>query len=358
MALIFIDGFECYCGVTTGTTSHSFRDAWTAGDNPMIGTTYGRFGGMGMRGNYLYGHTMMRCLGLTRQTLIGGIAVKPRSYQDRTERETPIGFSYYPEGRQMQVSQRANGAWGLFRGDTPSLIETSDEGFWTLFEWGYLEFYLSVANSGGRAIVKYNGKTVIDYTGDTQGQATALIDTIFVQGMNSHPYFDDMYLCDDLGGINDGFLGDVCAERIDVDGDGNHTEWDVNTGNRWEAVDDPIVDYDTTYVYTDIKGEKNSFSLESSSGAGDIKGVGIKIWSRRDDSGEVLKIREFVRLSGSDYNVGNPFPISDSYLMKERCLDQNPADSQPFEDADITGLEVGMQLVTTTTALPTTTTTV
>lgn len=205
-----------------------------------------------------------------------------KRFDDDESSTVTLGFRHNWDG----FGNNPNNAWLTFLGDagttshiTVELIDNSDtvavyRGGTQLTTaslgistntWHYIEVQVTIADSGGRVIVKRDNTTIIDYTGDTRNGGTdALCDTIYI-GQNAaanRTYIRDIYLLNDAGATLNDFLGPVTVEARLVNADGNYTQWTPNSGDNYAAVDDPAAnDGDTTYVESSAAAERDSYAL-------------------------------------------------------------------------------------------------
>jgi len=74
----------------------------------------------------------------------------------------------------------------------------------------YLEVYVKIDDTVGRVVVKAEGVTVVDFTGDTKNGGTG---TLYQVGFghtagSNNAGMDDLYINDSAGAVNNGFSGD------------------------------------------------------------------------------------------------------------------------------------------------------
>jgi hypothetical protein len=142
--------------------------------------------------------------------------------------------------------------------------------------WYCLEVYYLEANApNGRFVVRIDGTTVIDYTGDTQPAAATTFDNInFTAGSGTNLLVDDIAVNDTAGGAPDNtWVGDGIISKIYPDGDGTHSNWHGSDGddvNNYALCDEFPRDDDVTYNYHDgaSAGTQQQFALSDWSGAG------------------------------------------------------------------------------------------
>lgn len=213
-------------------------------------------------------------------------------------------------------------------------------------QWYLFETYYKLADApNGRAIIKVDGTTIIDFTGDTKyGSETGFTQVHFTS--YGGICLDDLGANDTAGGVDDSWLGDGSIVKVVPDGNGAHNNWhgsDGNDVNNFELVDDFPNDGDTTYVYHDstASGTQDQYAMSDYSGTGKtisrIYAEGRAKLSAASanqvkigllPSGGTDQMSSGISLGSGAYKriVGN------EYLV-------NPVDSGAWEEADIDALE-------------------
>lgn len=347
MALIFADGFERY------TNSTEFIKVWTS-DYSAFET--GRIQGKCLRiqGNsndyndYVqYAYISPPGLGNATTGYLG-IGVK---FGFQSIHETSWLFLYQrflilrlrdgmtPNGIHLDLCTR-NGNLALYRGST--LIATGSPV--VIGTWYYFEIYWNIHASTGRCIVKRNGTTEIDFTGNTYaGTGNAYVNHVLLtsgETGNSSQSFDDMYISDSE------FLGDFRAVRLTPESAGDSTAWTPNTGANYAAVDELTTDGDTTYVSTSTNNAVDLYNLNSPTHGGtSILGVHTRYTVRHQ--GTNTNFAPVHKTSGGTEQVGTTIPVtSGSYAIKNVLQTTNPQTAVAWTQGDIDGLQIGMKKLT------------
>jgi len=226
---------------------------------------------------------------------------------------------------------------------------------WNSEIWYYLEVKWTIANSGGNVQVRINGATIIDYTGDTQYQSAATWTTFSVGGIattSAGSYCDDLYICDQSGGVNDDFLGYVTVEALlpqtDAVAPGSNASWTCGTGSDHGALVDekpPYTADDTNdYVYTATLNAYDTWEYPSLTAAtATIYAVQVATCAKKTDTGAATYVN-VARPASTNRDGGVTHSPSDSsYNYGIQVWDANPEDSQPWEVADVNGCEFGVK---------------
>lgn len=344
MALKFIEGFD-YFGSTT-----DFLGKWGSSGTADISFDTGRFGvGTG------------KCIRLQR------IASQPNCYYNLAAAVTElvIGFGFRTtslSNGDRTILYLANQSLGInaalgydtsghlqaFRGTTTGTVLGTTTATILADTWYYIEQKWKIADSGGYVIVKIDGVEVLNVTGlDTKALSSANIDQLLFFGMNSgtgSKYFDDMYMCDLTGTVNNDFLGECRVKYIKPTGDGPLQEWDPSAGAAWECVDETTPDGDTTYVLSDSAGDIALYDVEGISVDDVIKGVDVVVMARKDDAPTRI-VKPTIRVEGFDHD-GATKTLTTSYAYSTHIWETNPETLAAWTPAEITDLQVGMTLDT------------
>lgn len=209
--------------------------------------------------------------------------------------------------------------------------------------WYYLEFGARISDTLGATEVHLNGAPLSDLTlseVDTR-VATGTIDQIQFSGGAA---YCDIWIEDEDGA----FHGDTVVDTIMPSGAGATTEFTASAGSNYECVDDDgEIDEDNTYVSssTDEDVDTYAFANLPSRPSSTILGVAINVAARKDDA-EQRGAGGIARISGTDYP---PVESADAqsadsvYKVLQFIHENNPADDEAWEEADVNGAEFGMR---------------
>lgn len=123
-----------------------------------------------------------------------------------------------------------------------------------------VEVYVKIANTGGRVVVKVDGVTDIDFTGDTQPGADTTIDAVRLGTSYSTSYTAyacyDNFVCDSedwIGRTN--IVGLVPIEA------GNSAEWVSSSGQNYDCVDE-VPPSDDNYIRASAVDKIDTYTFE------------------------------------------------------------------------------------------------
>jgi hypothetical protein len=223
--------------------------------------------------------------------------------------------------------------------------------------WQYFEIKAYCDNSNGSIDIRLNGKRIAYASGvDTRAgtdDETAYFGRISVYSGTADGYlkYSDFYVTDGE------FLGEQKVIRTSASSNWS-TAWTPSAGNNYECVDEAEPNEDTDYVETRELDAVDTLNVSSITADGaEIRGVAMSLVTRKTDSGK-MGVSPVFYDNPVSYVLDDPIYLASSnqyYTMDQRIWDLNPADSQPWEDADINGNYFGYKL---TQMANTTTTTV
>jgi hypothetical protein len=207
----------------------------------------------------------------------------------------------------------------------------------------HIEIYVLIANENGRFVVKLNGVTDIDYTGDTQGSDTSnQMDRIrfgsFGGTTGTSIYVDDVIVDDS------NFPGDTRIQKIAINGAGTTTQWTPSIGVNYQCVDEIPAD-DADYVYTNTVDQIDSYNVTSLEGEIEsVKCIQVQARAKKEGLSTPQNLQLGVRTNAIDYFGGSQALESD-YKGFSEIWESNPATSSAWTKAVIDDLEIGIKSI-------------
>ncbi|MDX9689006.1 MAG: hypothetical protein RBT70_00875 [Alphaproteobacteria bacterium] len=339
MALRFIDGFDHY------TTSSQLPYKY----NIVCSSSYaaldaGRRSGSQALRVYSSSGYVAKTLG-DQPTWIVGAAVKLESLPSSNG---PV-FAFLDGNGDSQacLCVSSTGALVLKRGSSSGTTLATSNNALLAGVWNFIEAKITVADSGGIFSACVNGQEWVTYTGDTKYSSYyAYASSIKLNGMPSivKVWYDDFYICDGTGSVNNDFLGDVRVDTLFPSGIGNAAEFTpTGSANNWENVDDASPDEDASYNVSDTVGKKDTFSLSDLSALdSSVFGVQENILARKDDAGTRL-LRGLVRVDSADHEGGD-LSLGDSYGDFTQIWEKNPSTSVNWTESEVNAAEFGYKV--------------
>jgi len=219
-------------------------------------------------------------------------------------------------------------------------------------EWAYLEMKAKIDDATGTIEVRNYGVPIITLSGvDTRNGGTAAVTdrvSLLTIGHSPSTKYDDFYICDTNGAVNNDFLATTTTNPRVFDlfpnGNGDSVDFTPNTGTNWQAVDDDGSDNDSTYVGGDTVGNKDLYTLNDLAGiSGDILGV-VQWASWRKDQDTPRSVALVLKSGGVESN-GPSVLLTKTYTPSSRALETDPATGAAFSNlAAINAIQIGQKV--------------
>jgi hypothetical protein len=340
MSLVFIDSFDHY-------VTADIDDKWTTSTSAVISAGNGRNASKSLR---LAGtaSTVTKTFGSAQASWVIGVAIKVSQLPNANG-----GFIRFLDAGTAQCALILNtdGTLSVVRstgtavtgGDSVLALSTN-----TTY---YIEWKVTIADSisAGSCKVRVNGIDWITVaTGqDMKATANATANGLLIRGLSGVTTFDydDLYVCDGQGSINNDFLGDVMVSVLYPDGAGNLTQWTPSTGANWQNADDAAPDDDTTYNSTAGAGNIDLYTLtDLATTPVSIKGVQWNAQIRKDDASAYV-LNRVVRSGSTNYVGSVSIAPNTTYVNYTEVLELDPDTSAAWTYAGVNALEAGIKLV-------------
>jgi hypothetical protein len=329
MALLFMDGFDASDAALK----------WVSIGAPTFATTT-RFG-TGKAMNPQASQAPMRAFPASSQVYVGA-AVSVASFGAIRDIWTFLGDSAITAHLSLNTSA-SGGSVELRRGATT--LALSAVGVLPISTWVYLEMSATIADTGGTCVVKVNGVEVINFTGDTKNAGTnSTIDTLrLASNTSANVYsYDDLYICNDTGSVNNTFLGDVRVQTLLPTAAGASTQLTPSVGNNWDNVNDtPYVS--TTYNSDSVSGHRDTYAMSDLlSGTGTIFGVQDNILALKSDAG-AASIKAALK-SGATVYYDSTVVLGAALGASSAVRETDPATSAAWTPTNVNALEFGAEV--------------
>ena len=253
--------------------------------------------------------------------------------------------SLYGDGgatTHLTLSVNSGGAVIVRRGTT--VLATSASGLITGSAWSYVEWSATIDATAGIVTVKVGGVSVISFTGNTKNGGTNLsLDAVSISSSGSDMYFDDLYVCDGLGSVNNAFLGDVRVQTLLPMGTGSSTQLTpTGVANNWDNVNDvPLVT--TTFNASATVGQRDTYAMSDLiAGTGTIFGVQETIYAAKSDAG-AASIKAAVK-SGATVYYDATQSIGASVAPYVAVRETDPATAAAWTVANLNAMEFGAEV--------------
>lgn len=259
--LLIMEGFDWIDQSTTGSSlDAAMQTKWHGGHaNTDAGIATGR-AGVGSAyawntdiNNNTFSSNPLRNVSVQSECIIGFAVKFGSSFSDQR-----AFLALYANG-DVQVALRyetSNDTIELRRNDI-TLVATSPDmsGILKTDAWQYVEFKIKIDDSTGFLIMKVNGKVVWETSTNLNTQDVSdYWNRVWFRGAGWSPnsLWDDLYVCDSSGDLNNDFLGDVKVKTLEPVADGYLTDFSTSSGTNHTVLVDELpqtgIPGDTNYV--------------------------------------------------------------------------------------------------------------
>ncbi len=231
----------------------------------------------------------------------------------------------------------------VYRGTT-EIVRSAPLPYFQQDQWVYFEFWWKQADSGGRWVVKVNGETVIDFTGDTKSEdvTTRPVEAWYIQAIQNNCNVDDVVLNDESGASNNSWPGQVRLQAVVPNGAGDVTQLTPTAGANWECVDE-IPPTGTDYVYSSTVDQYDLYAMGNPVpiGAATIKNVVLQTRAALDaGSGSIANIIK----SGTVESQGSDEALTEAWRPIRTVWPTNPDGGGAWTWATIDALQAGLKV--------------
>jgi hypothetical protein len=206
---------------------------------------------------------------------------------------------------------------------------------------------VKIHDTTGRVVVKVDGVTQIDFTGDTKnGGTNTTIDGIrLAMSSGANRAISDLVVCDGLGTINNTYPGDISVIRRLPNANGTYSDFtgsDGNSTDNYLLVDDSPTDT-ADYVYAASSGLKDSYGVEdlplSATSVLGVRAVAKCAKSGAGSAGMSVFVRE-----GSTDTFGPDVPLSTSFSWQGDTIRETaPSTGVAWTISGVNAMEIGVR---------------
>lgn len=231
---------------------------------------------------------------------------------------------------------------------TGTLLAETAAGFWPNNQGKYIEFKAKIGNGDGTLYLRVNGTVAFDLSGlDTNnGAPDNLAKTIDFWGDGTNVRWDDLYVLNGLGSINNDLLGDCVVLAQNPNGNGNYSEWDGSDGNsvnNYQLVDEEPFS-STDYVSTSTAGDRDTYAFSNLSGVSDILAAQIVATGGKTDSVATRTLRLMARDGGGTEIESGDFDVPQTAGGKFFLAMDTQPDTTAWNVTDFDACEFGYKL--------------
>ena len=243
MSLLWVDGFESY-GTSNGSAPSPtgiVGRQYTVEYESSMDIEEGRLGSghsleIGISSDYIKTPILT-----TNDTIIVGFAFKI------TSNDTQDIMYLYDGGTEGVGLTYGNGYLSIRRGST--LLETASFHF-SIGNWYWLELKVKCHDSTGTYELRVGETVIASDTGvDTKAGSNNYHNRVQLgEGAGTDRVgYDDFYVCDGAGAVNNDFLGNVQVTTLFPSGAGFTTNFTPSAGANYTCVNEQLINEDTDY---------------------------------------------------------------------------------------------------------------
>jgi hypothetical protein len=335
MALLFMDGFDCY---GTGDVTSIISCKWGSTPTTNLSAVAGKGQGNALSINDTVTLVSPRFDNLT--ALIVGFWFKKSALGAYTE--SLLGFRSIATD---YVDVRVNASNFLIVTRNGTTLGTGTTTI-SADTWYFLEFKAFIDNTSGSVHVQLNGSLDINVFGvDTQNGTDAFVNEFVLEGLSGFTItYDHLYCCDTSGSRLNDFLNLIEIESMKPNAEGTNTAWTPSAGDNWENVDDNPPDDDTTYNEAASTTLKDTHNFTNPVHNGDKLAVVNNVVAKKTDAGSV-SVRGAIRTGGQEFD-GTTHLAHPDYQHGESISETNPDTTEVWSHSELEGAEFGYQRVT------------
>lgn len=192
------------------------------------------------------------------------------------------------------------------------------------------------ATAGGTLVAEAGGKRGVDvmkfHTGGTDA---------------GRHLFDDMYLLDSLGAVNNDYLGNVRVKAMLPVSDATPTNWTIGgttpAATNWQSASNNDMN-DTKFVYTDTPGDRDLYNIDPNLNTPYVYGIEVDGVYRQDDATQrVVRNRAKTNLGT---NLDGADTYTNGYFTNAADIfETNPDTAVAFTGAEVNGMTTGPEFV-------------
>ena len=229
--------------------------------------------------------------------------------------------------------------YNVYVGNKVTLIGSTVTGLSS--NWTVIEGYIKIHASEGRVIIRVNGVTEVDFTGNTQPGEEDAVAVLrhgnFPFGTNGqYLYFDDIIVQDTTGAaFNSWPMGIKCHKVAAPLANGNYAQWTPSAGDNFQCIDETPPSMDD-YV-EGAAGQKDSYPFgDAPAGLSGIAGVVTRFYGQGNGN-----IKRLCRYGGTDY-LSSAFAVPGTFNKVDDVMAEKPGGGG-WDETTFNACEFGME---------------
>jgi len=211
--------------------------------------------------------------------------------------------------------------------------------------WYYLELKVLVAASAtGTIDLVMNEATWFQVSSMvTQVTPNAWHSGFRLGDVDAVAHYDDIYVLDGTGSINNDILGPRKVVAIHPDAAGDDTDWTPDAGDNYDRVNEVELDEDTTYVETDTPGDQDLYNYGPTVNLSEITGIQIVVDAKVTTGS--MELQTVTKSGTTEDTDSHGTIVSTSYGSHSTIEELNPDTSLPWTPGEIDAAQFGVKAV-------------
>jgi hypothetical protein len=254
---------------------------------------------------------------------------------------------------QVSLLLNVDGRLSVWRGTATAQLATTTLPVIKAGVWHYIEWKVTIHNTTGAVEVRVDGVSVCSASSQNTRASTnnsanqlRLGGGSVVTGAATNLDYDDVYMCDSSGSLNNDFLGDIRVDAMLPNGEGSNSQWTCSTGStHYQLVDESAPNDDTDYLSTAGASNRDSHAMANlpTMTSPVIKGVMQSISAKKDDAGS-RNIKSLCK-SGATTSTGTSQALPSSYAYLTQIWETDPNTAAAWTEANLNAAEFGVENV-------------
>jgi hypothetical protein len=217
-------------------------------------------------------------------------------------------------------------------------------------QWYYLEAKITISDTVGEITTHIDGNADTSLTSiDTKNAGTnSSIDTIAIGNWaggastsGAGVLFDDLYVCNTAGAVNNSFLGPIRIQTLSPNAAGTDTGLTPVGASNYQNVSDQNV---STYNYSSTTGTRDSYALpDLAAGTSAVLAVKNVLAGQTSDAGAGA-FKPVVRSAGTNYYDTTATLGATNKVYSQAIRETDPATSAAWTIAAVNALQVGAEV--------------
>lgn len=342
MSLLWLEGFESFgttlggapspSGIMATKYTMSFESLWDIEASDLTGNC--------IECNLGFLNTPLINVDDADDTLIVGFRVKfAKIYNASSKLMTFIsdstdGASLYMESGALMFKD-ATGAYSVF----------SEVGLQS-GTWYYIEVKAKNHDTTGTLEAKINGTSVLSLTSlDTKGTALTYYNHVKLYGVSTVlPRYDDLYICNGAGSVNNDFLGPIVVKELRPNADDTNNFVTASpSATHYENVDEAVSDENTSYNQGNAAGAQELYGYDTLSGLATVTGVALDS-NLRNNTDTDEDFQHYVDSNGTTANSANVTIGVSSFNTFAYIVELDPDTSSAWTTSGVNAAKFGIEL--------------